>query len=294
MKNAWYYLQFYFKAWFTGYFKKEHNNLINKEGYELTFNDEFDKPVVTYSDFINNGLDWSKWDTCSESCVSSKHMNYKDDPPNTYVVWKPNNVWINENGLVLMTDLNDTPGKPMISDWDGTSVPEPVIKSGEITTKNSFTQTYGFFEVRMKAAPRGGMSWSCPWLLSKGGWLTEIDFGEFEGVDSTTFTNTIWRRISSAAEMKQVDHRRWAPRVDLSESMHVYGLDWQPDYITFYLDNLPLWTYKGNEIPSIPMFVFVGMAVGRGFNPAGIPQEKLKELFPAFTYVDYVRVYKKL
>ena len=59
LTNGWYYTRFYFKTWFTNYFKGTNNNPIDKTGYNLVFSDEFDQPI-----------DWIKWRPCEAwGCV---------------------------------------------------------------------------------------------------------------------------------------------------------------------------------------------------------------------------------
>ena len=120
------------------------------------------------------------------------------------------------------------------------------------------------------------------------GEYSEIDFGEFECEDSKHFTNTIY-----GTGMKGLDHRKWYTKVDLSTGFHTFAVEWEEDHITFYLDNVTLWTYTGSEMPTAPMSVYIDMAIMGGFNPTGIPQETLNAMFPRQMTVDYVRAYKK-
>src|SRR5258708_25793122 len=66
--------------------------------------------------------------------------------------------------------------------------------SGIITTKDKFTQEYGYFEMRARV-PHGQGLWPAFWLLHSGPlpW-TEIDIFEILGKDTTTmYMSNHWR-----------------------------------------------------------------------------------------------------
>jgi len=286
-KNAWYYLNFYWKVYFTSHFKNPPVNPVSKDGYTLVFQDEFDKPVYVEG-YPNNGLDWNKWKLCPPNNTLDGMRDYKNDHPNEYITWRPDQISVTaEKGLVMVTDINPDSGQTIVSKW-GPNAVEAFVKSGEIYSYPTFNTKYGFFEVRMIPNPEGGQYWCCPWMYGCTGDYSEIDFGEFECEDSKHFTNTIYGK-----DMKGLDHRKWYTKIDLSTGFHTFAVEWEADHITFYLDNITLWTYTGSEMPTAPMSIYIDMAIMGGFNPTGIPVDTLKAMFPRQMTVDYVRAYKK-
>ena len=169
LTNGWYYTRFYFKAWFTNYFKKEHNNPTEKDGYSLVCSDEFDQPI-----------DWSKWRSCEQwGCVRD------------LVIFKQSQVTQSGSDAILTADLNDVSS-------------EPKAKTGGLYSWNFFNTKYGYFEVREKLAPGGIKYWPAFWLSSSDSWPPEIDVFELMGSDSSYFTMTLhWRNTWKNAKQIQ-------------------------------------------------------------------------------------------
>ena len=108
-----------------------------------------------------------------------------------------------------------------------------------ITTEGMHAQTYGYFEMRAKL-PEGKGLWPAFWLLPTAPtWPPEIDALEgFGGTNSRGeggASSYHWGEISSQAGASNGD---WVtvPGVNFYQEFHTFGVDWQPDYITYYLD----------------------------------------------------------
>ena len=144
--------------------------------------------------------------------------------------------------------------------------------------------------------PRAQGTWPAIWTLGSNietvGWPAcgEIDimeqlFEDFEMIQCAVHTpdthgdNTI---------VKQVDVS------DVSENFHVYGLEWTPDKLKFYVDDIHYFTYQPDNktLKNWPyindQYILLNIAIGG--NLGG-------EIDPKFTQdqmeVDYVRVYQK-
>lgn len=148
--------------------------------------------------------------------------------------------------------------------------------SGVITTDGSFSQQYGYFEIRA-ALPEGQGMWPAFWLLpTDHSWPPEIDVLEQLGRDpDTVYTTAISDGSWSQART----------RVDTSE-MHTYGVNWGKDKLTWYID--------GTEVSSIPtpadmhkeMYALLNLAVGGQWG--GAPDATTRA--DSFD-IDYIRVY---
>ena len=143
--------------------------------------------------------------------------------------------------------------------------------SGLLSTRNSFTQTYGYFEARMEL-PAGSGAWPAFWLYSTNGSGSELDTMESHTSDlwgATTHDPT--GTISSAV---------FTP--DLSTGYHTYGVLWTDKTVTWYLDGVAV---RSEATPSAmhgPMYMIVNLAVDSSV-ASSFTGADLK--------VDYVRAY---
>jgi len=236
---------------------------VDKTGYELVFSDDFDVPQAFPND---------KWETMECYGNPVTHSLIKNDPPDDYVIWKPSQVRQANNNCILTNDLNTASG-------------EPQIKAGMITTFKSCVQKYGYWEVKMKVAKDGIDNYSGVWLVGLL-WDGEIDFAEFMNLASNQFTSSVHKRVDGVMQLR--DTQIITSKVDLSLDYHIYAVDWQPTYINFYLDNILVYSYTGNYIPDIPMYLIVQIAVKNGYKPNGTLS------FPNECLVEYVKIYKKV
>jgi len=148
-----------------------------------------------------------------------------------------------------------------------------------------FKFKYGYMEMRSKFPPGKGM-WPAFWLLpTDGSWPPEIDAMEWQGGTPTIDYATIHWKDSKGQH--QSDGTAYHTGVDLSSDFHTYGVDWQPDVVTWYFDGTPIKTFtKRAAIPHKPMYVIVDLAVG-----GWISKPDKHTHFPATMLVDYVRVW---
>lgn len=74
---------------------------------------------------------------------------------------------------------------------------------------------------------------------------------------------------------------------DLSVGFHTFAVDWQADFITYYVDDVQVFKEATPASCKVPMYVVIKLAVGGG--KAGIPDSSTN--FPAQMKIDYVRAY---
>jgi hypothetical protein len=132
-----------------------------------------------------------------------------------------------------------------------------------IDTKSSWTQLYGTFEARIQI-PKGAGLWPAFWsYFSGGGTQAEIDTMEVCGGVSIGGGSVLHNSVFWSAR----DHdSQQTTTVDLSTGFHVYGVDWRPDHITFFLDGQPVWTFSDpTRIPSVPLPLILDLGVGGDF-----------------------------
>ncbi|MCK2057157.1 family 16 glycosylhydrolase, partial [Methylobacterium sp. 37f] len=156
--------------------------------------------------------------------------------------------------------------------------------SGLITSEASFSQLYGYFEIRAQI-PSGAGFWPAFWLLpADGSSGTELDVLEALGSDPATYYAT----FHTDASGKSIGNTQAVyTTMDLSKGFHSYGVDWGPSEISWYLD--------GNKVASAPtpadmhvaMYMLANLAVGGwGGNT------NAATTFPSTYAIDYIHVYE--
>ena len=74
---------------------------------------------------------------------------------------------------------------------------------------------------------------------------------------------------------------------DTSKAYHVYGMDWEADYITFYFDGKQVYRGRTPASMNTPMYMEANLALG-GYWPGNVDKTTP---FPSNMKVDYIRVY---
>lgn len=156
--------------------------------------------------------------------------------------------------------------------------------SGLLSTRTSFAQRYGYFELRAKL-PRGRGLWPAFWLLpASGAWPPEIDILEQVGQNPTKYQAT----IHSGATGGHTFAARTISIPDASRAFHNYGVLWLPTRTIWYFDGVEVARQVTPPDARVPMFMLVNLAIGGAW--AGTPPANTR--FPIAMQVDYVRAYR--
>lgn len=154
--------------------------------------------------------------------------------------------------------------------------------SGLITTRDGWTQRYGYFEVRARWSAGKGL-WPEIWLLPKGGgWPPEIDILEAHGDKPQVAYQSVHSALPPTALTRTV-------RLEGSpQDFHRYGALWLPDRIDYYIDGIKTSSIPAPADMKPPMYFLVNLAVGGSW--PGNPDAAT--VFPATMDVDYVKAWK--
>ncbi len=239
--------------------------------------------LVFGDDFNNDHLDINKWTTCywwvNHGCTN---------PGNREMEWyQPNNVAVHNKVLDLIAE------KRTVISPDGKQYQ---YTSGMVTTGRDsedlshpvrFSFQYGFVEIRAKV-PSGNGIWPAFWMLPADNTsLPEIDVMEVVGTDPKTVIMTFHYKGSDGAKAQKQDN--WIGNTDLSQDFHAYGVDWEPDHISWYVDGVERFRVDDPAIiPKVPMYLILNLAVGGYW--VGYPDGTTN--FPSTFSIDYVRVWK--
>ena len=249
----------------------------SRQGWKLTWSDEFDGPK-------GSPVDLTKWsfDIGGGGWGNNELQTYTDRLANARL----------EDGVLVITARQET-----------STGPDKITRnytSARLLTKNSFTQTYGRFEARIKV-PYGQGIWPAFWMLGNdidtAGWpkCGEIDIMEHIGKQPSIVYGTIHGPGYSGANGINASYTLPSSR-KVSDEYHEFAVEWQPNVIRFYVDGLLYKTRTPADLPAgtdwvfnHPFFLILNVAVGG--NWPGDPDATT--VFPQIMKVDYVRVYQR-
>lgn len=261
---------------------------IEKPGYRLIFDDEFEGADLNSHNWVNKYLSsWSKtWQETTNHEVTNGDLSLRinaDTQP-----WAPE--W---DGKTVISGI-ETGQRNGLHNWNGNNqVRNPA--DPDLTHINQ----YGYYEMRMRGQP-GSSRHSAWWLLGfqdSPDQTTEIDIFEVLGRNPHGF---------SVALHEWTDHNVFNPKSgfpfnngskDLNNEYHTYGFDWvqgagsgdYPDKITAYVDGVPFGSRNVNV--RYPLIQLISQYEKRAGGWTGGWEW---QPYPNAMNVDYVRVYKKI
>jgi beta-glucanase (GH16 family) len=186
--------------------------------------------------------------------------------------------WSVSNGVLSITAA---PASPAISSL----IDNYQYTSGSLNTYYSFSQTYGYFEVDAKL-PAGQGLWPAFWLMPENGsWPPELDVMEMLGNNPSTIYTTVHSTTLAGNQEAQAD-----AVANTTTSFNTYGVDWEPNFITWYFDGQPIYKVATPADLDTPMYMILNLAVG-GYWPGAANSTTP---FPATMQVNWIRAYQSL
>ena len=236
----------------------------------LTFDDEFNTFVSSPDGSQGWMTTYPYGGESARTLPGNNEAEYYSDPS------VGENPFSDKGGILTITATPAAPGSnPYNLPYD----------SGLITTFGNFSQLYGYFEVRAEL-PAGAGLWPAFWMLPADNvYSSELDVFEVLGNSPTTLYSTthgstggVW---SSDAQALTVPNT--------SSGFHTYGVDWEPNTITFYMDGKAIASAPTPASMNQPMYMLLDLAVGGPGSWPGEPTSASE--FPASMKIDYVRAY---
>ncbi|MEY4348101.1 MAG: hypothetical protein RIS43_520 [Actinomycetota bacterium] len=169
--------------------------------------------------------------------------------------------------------------------------------SARIKTQDKVTFKYGRVEARIKM-PAGVGTWPAFWMLGANldtvGWPEsgELDIVEMRGADPTIVFGTAHGPGYNGSEGSQIGNVTYS-NTPLSAGYHVYAIEWTPNSVNWYFDNVKYHTITRSSVSpreyvfNREFFIILNLAMGGTF--AG---ELDPNLGRTSMYVDYIRYYK--
>jgi beta-glucanase (GH16 family) len=161
--------------------------------------------------------------------------------------------------------------------------------SGVVTTYHEFSQIYGYFEIRAQVSNAAG-TLPAFWLLpTDNSWPPELDVMEILGSDPKTLYTTVHSQVDGETKIDD-SHRQTSAETSISDasvSFHTYGVDWQADTITWYVDGVKVAQVATPSDMHKPMYMIANLNVGGNWE--GRPADD--QGFSASFKIDYIRAY---
>jgi len=234
--------------------------------YLLVFNDEFEEKEISMA----------RWGYRKDIGEITRTITYNNSPVDIVV---ENEASVLENGNLVLFVYR----KAGISNK---------VFTGGILTLDSFLPRYGYFETTFNAKDCNGFGhWPAFWLhfqwKDKNTIGTEIDILEYISSQNTIYQTLHWyindEHFSSSENFL----------LDNPDEYHVFGLEWTPEELIFYVDGeLKRHLLKTEESKYVPLayqMVFYSMSAGTWGGNVADPSNEL----PAYSRFGYCRVYQE-
>ena len=262
--------------------KDTERNPLEKQGWKLTFDD----------DFTLGAIDPSKWDNVSYD-GSRYDGQYLPQGIIPVQYFSPTNFAFTSSTIKLIADKQPTtinndprfngsftiPYTTAMLAWTGN---RPVGQQ-----YGPYDQLYGYFEIRCKI-PDTPYQWPAFWLVSRASWPPEIDIFEFFTTSNTNRFSTTqhWGKV---VNNKHPEQGRDFPVCSPSLHFHIYACEWTATEIRWYYDNYLIRVATDGISDFIyEMLVEVNSGIQGGGN-----NHPENSTYPNYFEVDYVRAYSR-
>jgi len=237
--------------------------VIHAATWELVWSDEFNGPAI-------NRSNWT-YDTGGGGWGNNELEYYTDRPENSRV----------ENGMLVIEAR-----KERVRNRDYTSA--------RLKTQGLQNWTHGRIEASIKV-PNGQGVWPAFWMLGSNfpdiGWPNcgEIDIMEHVlPIGVNTVRGSAHGPNYSGANSLHGD----VILGDLSGRFHVFAIEWEPNQIRWYVDDIQYFSVTpplpGSWVFDQPFFIILNLAIGGDW--PGAPDATTG--FPVQMLVDYVKVFR--
>jgi len=216
-----------------------------------------DWTLTWYDEFNGDSLDPNKWDWGVLSWGGQWQAG-------NYVSWTTAEDSYLEDGSLILRSRKATG-----EEFGG----QPWSQGFMYGTEWSF---YGYVEIRAKY-PLGNGIWGGLWMLHYG-WPPEFDIAEYFGTDDKMHQGICYKFGGldkwEGLFIEDEDFDEW----------HLYGLEWYPGGVKFYMDGELKHTTEVWQVPHLPMYTILQSGMDATYD-ANTPN-------PNYYEVDYIRWYK--
>ena len=261
-----------------------------KPGWRLTFQDEFDEPVLN---------DYRWYSSYRPGLMLRMKQLGKKPAADKQVELSPNAHYVIEDGILKLRIDEKLPARPEKSDNCVSGIQTSDFRYGannEIQFMDKFAQKYGWFEIRSRMPSGSG--------LNSAFWLTQSDPRDQEVVDGVRVTEglmeiDIFEQLGRQTGQHLIQFHVhitgfgsiYNLGFDPSKEFHVYALEWEEGALRWYVDGKMVLEYIG-ETPLKKMFVLLDLYQNSG-TPGWTGTTDPNMPYPRDFEIDYIRVYVK-
>lgn len=188
-----------------------------------------------------------------------------------------------EGHLIIRTEMRE----------DG--VYSGAIRTGRLDGDDEFTHGFGYYEIRCKLPSTTGL-WHAFWMAC-GDVKSEKD-GSADGVEIDVFEYLPARDAINVSlhwdgynEAHQREYKRFSETGVADGEYHLFGMNWDEDGYTFYIDGRKVWTTQGAGICHAEGYLKISTEVDDEW--AAWAGKFDPSLMPVDWVIDYVRIYDK-
>ena len=248
--------------------------------------------LVWSDEFNGSSLDLSKWSYQIGNGTNDGFDVGWGNQESEYYTSRPENVNVTGGNLVITARAENYLGAQ--------------FTSGRVRSLGKGDWLYGSFEARIKVPEpfQDSRLWPAFWMLpNTNTWphTGEIDIMETGNIGNEWKYNGTIHYYAGGNQASGTGgatiNTSTQPVGDLSKDFHVYRMDWAPNSIKFFVDNIQIgatmssgttiagaWPFDGNN----KFYIILNMAINGWFPGAAAPN---KARYPLSMLVDYVRVY---
>ncbi len=253
---------------------------LDLSGYSVIFADEFD----------GDSLDRAKWKTAlpwgPDTTINGEQQYYANLFGSDPIAYDP---------FVFNGDTMSITGVPTPPELSDAANGQPYL-SGNLTTADNFSMTYGYVEMNAKLASGPGLLstfylFNADYEKNK----PEIDIVEYIGDRPTIAYQTYHYYDSLLLEengYQGVKHSTPTMAADvgsdLGSEFHTYGVLWEPELMVWYIDGVEVQRVTGPRVPDEPMNIIAHLVIGSSW--IGEPNAAN---FPVEFEIDYIRAYQR-
>lgn len=231
--------------------------------------------VAWFDEFNTTSLNTSLWTAANTNITTN----------NSLQDYLPQQVTVTGGNMVITSENVPSRGRP--------------YRSGLVTSTAS--QKHGRWDIRANLPTSTGM-WPAIWLLADAPWPSqgEIDIMENRG-NEPTITNSAFHYgtnppfLHNFRDTSQTSLHNGAI-VNYHNSFHTYSVEWDPNQVRFYVDDVHHWTVRDSDTAGFlsnnvgNMRLIINTAVGGDY----LQNPNASTVWPQKFEVDYVHAYSRL
>lgn len=259
----------------------------------------YGRKLVWSDEFNGTNLDLSKWRF--RQTMGSKSGEYVNDERTVRL----------EDGMLHLQVIRDT-----------SQIRDIRLPQG-LATHETMGFRYGYLEMRAKVPFRHG-AWPSFWMqttprLKKSRWMSEVDIFEIFGSTNMVVCNLHkwggrdpkskkWRHVMLPGGEGSVNRAYSMNARTVNEEFHVYGFEWTPETMSFFVDGERYATFPIDEDHEFSSHELTGMECFHDFHSVILNNEIFREnngwcpngyalkpdaSLPIDYFVDWIRLYQK-